>query len=432
MLWAYRVLFLPLLLLASPYYVWRMLRRGGYAKGFSQRLGLFPALPAKRPGVARIWIQAVSVGEIEAIGPLLARLHQSGRVEVVLTTTTSTGYQLALQRHAALCLSIGHFPLDFWPCLAAAWRRIQPDHIVLTEGELWPEHLLGQARRRGIPAYLINARMSDRSFARHQFTSFIAEKLLNVFKWIGAGSELDAERLCELGYPADQLQVMGNLKFDVATDTALPEQERQKLRSELGFGDNPRAVILLGSSTWSGEESLLIKLVGELRHEGSDVRLLLVPRHVERREAVRRELVAAGIPFHQRSTAGLVAEPGTVIHFADTTGELGRLTRAADLAFTGKSLAPHEGGQTPVECAAAGIALVYGPHMSNFRSICAGLEKAGAALCADNADTAVRILKRLIHDDEARRKMGEAGSAWHASNRGASERTAEQLLRQFR
>jgi 3-deoxy-D-manno-octulosonic-acid transferase len=432
MLWAYRVLFLPLLLLASPYYVWRMLRRGGYAKGFSQRLGLFPALPAKRPGVTRIWIQAVSVGEVEAIGPLLALLCQSGRVEVVLTTTTSTGYQLALQRHAGLCLSIGSFPLDFWPCSAAAWRRIQPDHIVLTEGELWPEHLLGQARRRGIPAYLINARMSDRSFARHQVTSFIAAKLLSAFKWIGAGSELDAERLCELGYPAGQLQVMGNLKFDVAADTALPEQERQKLRAELGFGDNPSAVVLLGSSTWSGEESLLVKLVGELRSEGSDVRLLLVPRHVERREAVRRELVAAGIPFHQRSTAGSVAQPGTVIHFADTTGELSRLTRATDLAFTGKSLAPHEGGQTPVECAAAGIALVYGPHMSNFRSMCAGLEKAGAALRADDAESVVRVLKRLIHDDAARRKMGEAASAWHASNRGASERTAEQLLRQFR
>ncbi len=409
-----------------------MLRRGGYAKGFSQRLGLFPALPAKRPGVTRIWIQAVSVGEVEAIGPLLNRLHQSGRVEVVLTTTTSTGFQLAQQRHAGLCLSIGHFPLDFWPCSAAAWRRIQPDHILLTEGELWPEHLLGQACRRGIPAYLINARMSDRSFARHQATSFIAKRLLGAFKWIGAGSELDAERLCELGYPAAQLQVMGNLKFDVAADTALPEQERQKLRSELGFGDNPSAVVLLGSSTWSGEESLLIKLVGELRNEGNDVRLLLVPRHVERREAVRRELVASGIPFHQRSTAGSVAQAGTLIHFADTTGELSRLTRASDLAFTGKSLDPHEGGQTPVECAAAGIALVYGPHMSNFRSMCAGLEKAGAALRADDAESVARILKRLVHEHTERRKMGEAGSAWHASNRGASERTAEQLLRQFR
>ncbi len=432
MLWAYRVLFLPLLLLASPYYVWRMLRRGGYAKGFSQRLGLFPALPAKRPGFTRIWIQAVSVGEVEAIGPLLNRLHQSGRVEVVLTTTTSTGHHLALQRHSALCLSIGHFPLDFWPCSAAAWRRIQPDHIVLTEGELWPEHLLGQARRRGIPAYLINARMSDKSFARHQVIAVITKKLLGVFKWIGVGSELDAERLCELGYPADQLQVMGNLKFDVSAGSTMSEQERQKLRAELGFGDNPSAVVLLGSSTWSGEESLLIKLVGEMRNEGSDVRLLLVPRHVERREAVCRELVAAGIPFHQRSSAGPVAQPGTVIHFADTTGELSRLTRAADLAFTGKSLNPHEGGQTPVECAAAGIALVYGPHMSNFRSMCAGLEKSGAALCADNSESVARILKRLVHEHAERRKMGEAGSAWHTSNRGASERTAEQLLRQFR
>lgn len=432
MLWVYRILFLPLLLLSSPYYLWRMLRRGGYGEGFAQRLGLFPALPPKRPEVRRLWIQAVSVGEVEAIGPLLARLRDSGRIEVVLTTTTSTGYRLARERHADACLAIGVFPIDFWPCSAAAWRRIQPDAVVLTEGELWPEHLLGQARRRGVPALLINARLSDRSLARHRRTPRIAAALLGSFAWIGAGSAEDARRLTELGAHAERTEVTGNLKFDVAAEGALPEAERAALRDELGFGDNPQALVLLGSSTWSGEETLLIATLGKLRAQGIDARLLLVPRHAERRDAVRRELTEANLAFHQRSAEGPRAKPGTVIHLADTTGELRRLTRAADLAFSGKSLPPHDGGQTPVECAAAGVPLVYGPAMTNFRAICGGLEAAGAARRGGDAAEVGHRLTELACDPAARAAMGAAAAAWHASNRGASERTAARILAQLR
>ncbi|MFZ9201410.1 MAG: 3-deoxy-D-manno-octulosonic acid transferase [Opitutales bacterium] len=432
MLWVYRILFLPLLLLSAPYYLWRMLRRGGYGEGFGQRLGLFPTLPAKRPGVSRVWIQAVSVGEVEAIGPLLAHLRDSGRAEVVLTTTTSTGYRLARERHAAACLAIGVFPLDFWPCSAAAWRRIQPDTVVLTEGELWPEHLLGQARRRGVPAILINARLSDRSLARHRRTPRVAASLLGTFAWIGAGSEEDARRLVELGAPTGRVETTGNLKFDVAAEGALPPRERAALREELGFGDNPDALVLLGSSTWPGEETLLIGTLAKLRAQGIDARLLLVPRHAERRDEVVRELTAANLAFHQRSSQGAQAKPGTVIHLADTTGELRRLTRAADLAFSGKSLPPHDGGQTPVECAAAGVPLAYGPAMSNFRSICDGLQAVGAARRGSDATEVAHILTELACDAPARARMGAAATAWHTANRGATERTATQLLAQLR
>lgn len=128
-MWFYRLAFIPLLILASPYFIWRMLRRGGYGDGFSQRFGFFPALPPKTPGRRRIWIQAVSVGEIEAIGPLLRGLKESGQTEVILTTTTSTGYRIARDHHSELCIGIGIFPIDFWPCSRLAWSRIAPDII---------------------------------------------------------------------------------------------------------------------------------------------------------------------------------------------------------------------------------------------------------------------------------------------------------------
>jgi 3-deoxy-D-manno-octulosonic-acid transferase len=419
MSWAYRILFPLLLIPALPYYAWRMLRRGGYGSGFTQRLGFFQKLGPKTHGKRRFWIQAVSVGEIEAIGPLLRQLKSEGAAEIILTTTTSTGYRLAQERYADVADHIGIFPADLWPCSALAWRRIRPDVVILVEGELWPEHL-AQARARGVPAYLINGRISDRSFARHLRFRKLSAHVLGHFRQIAASSEEDVRRFRELGFDAT---LTGNIKFDVASDAPMSAAERTRLRADLGFGADPRTVVLLGSSTWKGEETVLLRCVRELRAAGHDVRLLLVPRHSERRAEVAAEASASGLSWHQRSTGGAVAPADTIVHLADTTGELRRLTRAADLAFCGKSLAPHEGGQTPVECAAAGVAIIYGPRMSNFRDICRGLESAQAALKAADARELATLLARLVQDGAGRAEMGRRGASWHQGNRGATERT---------
>ena len=155
MLWLYRILFPFVALVLAPGYLLRMRRRGGYRANFAQRFGALPALPPKRTGVPRVWLQAVSVGEMLAIGPILEGLRRDG-AEVYLTTTTSTGYRLAQEKYAGLVLGIGYFPLDWWPFSARAWRRLAPDLVILTEGERWPEHLQ-QARRRGVPVVSINA-----------------------------------------------------------------------------------------------------------------------------------------------------------------------------------------------------------------------------------------------------------------------------------
>lgn len=427
MIWFYRIIFIPLLILASPYYIWRMLRRGGYSEGFIQRFGLFPALPSRALGRRRIWIQAVSVGEIEAIGPLLQQLKASGQTEAVLTTTTSTGYRIAQDKYKDLCIGIGFFPLDFWPFSRVAWSRIAPDKIILAEGELWPEHL-HQAKNHSVPAYLINARLSDKSFARHQKFKSITKNLLEQFSWIGAGSEEDARRLKTIWDRENQIEVTGNLKFDVSADGPLSASDKNKLRAELGFGNSPETMVLLGSSTWEGEEAVLLKALKNLRDTGVDARLLLVPRHAERRDAVLKLLESSGLNYHQRSVKGTQAPEGTIIHLGDTTGELRQLTRAADLAFTGKSLPPHDGGQTPIECAAAGVPVIYGPHMTNFKSICQGLEKNGAAIKCADAEEVLKGILSLARDRNSLTKKSAAGVAWHKSNQGATERTLHKLL----
>jgi len=415
-IWLYRLLFLPLLLLASPYYIWRMRRRGGYGEGFWHRFGAVPALPAKGPGVKRIWLQAVSVGEVLAAAPLLEAFQREGGVEVYLTTTTSTGYQLTKEKYSALTVGLGYFPLDFWLFSARTWHGVQPDICVLMEGERWPEHV-HQARRRGVPAISVNARMSDRSFRRSVRFRWLLRQLSGGVTKILCASRRDEQRFRAIGFNGDRLQTTGNLKMDV-TIPLLGETERARLKRELGLGDG---LVLLGSSTWPGEEEALLAALKLAREKGLTVSLLLVPRHAERREELRGLLEKSGLKFHFRSEG---AAPGAVdISVGDTTGELRKFTQLADVVFTGKSLPPHDGGQTPVEAAVLGKAVLHGPHMTNFREIIRSLTEVGAVRKVETHDQLVSAAVELLQDEPQRNRLAQAGREWGEANRGATERT---------
>ncbi len=416
MIWIYRILFLPLLVIAAPYYLWRMRRRGGYAENFSHRFGGTDALPPKVAGRKRVWLQAVSVGEMLAIAPLLEAFRREGNTEVYLTTTTSTGYQLAKEKYAVLTIGIGYFPLDFWAFSERAWWRVKPDLCILMEGERWPEHV-HQAQSHGVPVLSVNARLSDRSYRRSVRSAWLLRPLTNGITRILCASKRDEQRFKTLGFPADRIQTTGNLKLDVDIPL-LPPAELAQLRRELGLGEG---LVLLGSSTWPGEEAALLTALKTARECGLKVSLLLVPRHAERREELRGLLEKTGLTFHFRSE-GKAA--GTVdVSIGDTTGELRKFTQLADLVFVGKSLAPHDGGQTPVEAAILEKPLLHGPHMTNFRDIIRGLTEAGAVRKVETHDELIRVAVELLQDASQRAKLSAAAHEWHEANRGATERT---------
>lgn len=436
MIWLYRILFLPALVCLLPYYAWRMWRRGGYRHDFHHRFGLIDRPPPKRPGVKRVWIQAVSVGEANALGPLLTQLTSRADTEIVLTTTTSTGYKILRDKYAASVLKVGIFPLDFWPFSRNAWRRLEPDVAVLMEAELWPEHLQ-QAHARRVPVVLVNARMSDRSYSRYQNLRGVARFLLGELRLILCASKPDLERFLALGADPACTRLTGSLKFDAASSAKiLTGTEIAALREELGFTPLAKLetqnlqpvtpLVLLGSSTWEGEEALLLEVQQTAIAAGLDVRLLLVPRHAERRNEIIALLEKQPLPWHVRSRSPRVLNP-VKIYLADTTGELTRLTQLADVAFIGKSMSPHQGGQTPIEAAALGLPIVYGPGMSNFKDACRGLEEAGAAWHVSDAIAAHVALLGLLQDPQRRIRMGAAGRAWHLANQGATARTIDAL-----
>ncbi len=380
-------------------------------------------VPSKRAGAKRVWIQAVSVGELLAIGPLLERLAGKADLEIVLTTTTSTGFELAEERYARLAVVVGYFPIDAWFFSARAWNHIRPDLMVLAEGEWWPEHF-AQARSRRVPILSINGRLSDRSFARMRRLKGIIQTLFGSVSHILASSEQDRRRFCSVGFRPDQVTTTGNLKLDLALP-APDTRDVEEVRRTIGFP--PGEQVVLGSSTWPGEEKALIDALRALRERGIASRLLLVPRHAERRGEIIPELERSGFTFHVRSKGpchGLID-----ILLADTTGELRRLTDLADLVFVGKSLPPHREGQTPVEAAAMGKPILFGPVMSNFRSMAQDLVANGAVRVVNNGQELTAAVVELAEDELQRKKMADAARRWHRANLGALDRTLAVIVK---
>ena len=420
MIWVYRLLFFPALLVLAPLYLWRMRKRGGYGAGFMQRFGADPGLPPKTSGRPRVWLQAVSVGEMLAIAPILEALRGDG-AEVYLTTTTSTGHRLARERYAALVAGVGYFPIDAWPFVARAWRRVAPDALILAEGERWPEHLRA-AESRGVPVLNINARLSDRSFARlRKFPRAAALTFRGITRLLAVSAD-DAERFIACGLPRERVAVTGNIKLDV-TIPRVTDAERAQLRRELGLRDGD--LVVLGSSTWPGEEAALVSALRAARAAGQRCSLLIVPRHAERRAEIEAELGATGLRFHFRSRGAAAGEVDVAV--ADTTGELRRLTQLADLVFVGKSLAPHTEGQTPVEAAALGKPILLGPGMSNFRPIARDLVARGAARQVADVAALARAVRELLADPRARAALAAGAMSWHGENAGAAARTAAEI-----
>ena len=370
-------------------------------------------------------MQAVSVGEILAIAPLLEAFQREGRVEVYLTTTTSTGYRLAKEKYAALVVGIGYFPLDFWAFSARAWRRVKPDLAILMEGERWPEHIR-QARARQVPLLSVNARLSDRSFRRSARFQWAMRPLLRGLTRVLCASKRDEQRFKSLGFPVERLQTTGNLKLDVHIPL-LTAEEKAGLRRELGISEDH--LVLLGSSTWAGEETALVAALKSARERGLKISLLLVPRHAERREELRALLEKSDFSYHFRSEGPYFAKAPkgdrdiVDVAVGDTTGELRYFTQLADVVFTGKSLAPHDGGQTPVEAAVLGKPVLHGPRMTNFREIVRSLAEAGTTRRVETHSDLIKAAVELLQDTAQRETMAAAARAWTDVNRGAAERT---------
>ncbi len=420
----YSLLYIGALVAYLPHYL-RRARREHRGLHLGARLGARPPLPGKVDERApRIWVHAVSVGEVNAMRPLIAELVAQGKA-VFLSTTTETGNKLA-QKLFGSSVSVFYFPLDLQSTCRRSLRHIRPSLVLVAETEIWPNFILA-VRRRGIPLMLVNGRFSDRSFRRYRRFRRLLAPLLGQFDHLCMQSRQDRARMLELGAPTEKVHLAGNLKYDyqLAADlekTRLAERLAGLLRAS---GDE---MIWLCGSTREGEESLLLETYVKLRREFPALRWLLAPRHPHRAEEIALLLRQAGLRVLRRSEMAHVTKGAPDVIILDSIGELAYLYQVADLVFIGGSLID-TGGQNPIEPAHFGKPILFGPYMGNFAEISQTFVQSYAALQVQSSEELRARLRDLIRDPSARKWLATNARKVVRENQGALKRTLE-LVRQ--
>jgi 3-deoxy-D-manno-octulosonic-acid transferase len=428
----YNILFTVFFVLASPYYFWRMQRRGNWLSGFEERFGRYsPNLKQALTNRHILWIHAVSVGEVMLCTQLIKALEmRAPNLKFVVSTTTTTG-MAELHRLLPPHISKIYYPIDCRGFVSRALATIHPDAVVLIEAEIWP-NFIWQAKRRGIPLFLANARISKRSYRGYKRFGFLFRRLFASLDGVGAQSEADAQRLCDIGCRSEAINIVGNLKYDVAVVDEHRRLDVPGLLQKLGVnGDTP---ILLGGSTHDGEEVVLAEIAQRLRQEMPKLFLILVPRHFERSNEIARQLRERGVKLALRTAIGATTKfaPGDInCLLVNTTGELRFFYEHATVVFVGKSLTA-SGGQNPIEPGALGKAIVFGPNMQNFADISRQfVEKSGAVQVRD-AQMLEKVLGELLADKYQRAELGRNALVVVSENLGAVDRTAAMVLEKLK
>jgi 3-deoxy-D-manno-octulosonic-acid transferase len=418
-LWLYRLLLGGLLPVALPVIKLRQWLTGKSRPRFRDRLGRgLPEIP-----VGGVWIQAVSVGEVELARRLVAEMEQQApELPLLVSATTATGLDLA-RRTLGERLPVFPCPIDLPGPVSRVFDAARPRLLVLVETELWPE-LIHQAGVRGVPVAVVNARLSEGSFAGYRRVAGRLRSLLAPLALVLARTAADADRFAGLNIPKDRIVITGNVKYDLARDERALEWEEAIRRAA---GGRP---ILVAGSTMEGEEAQVLDALAGLGADGATPLLILAPRHPERFDGVARLLSDRGLVFSRRSS-GDALPTDTDVFLIDTIGELARSYRLARVAFIGGSLVP-TGGHNPLEPAVWGVPVLSGPHVHNFLEVYDEMTEAGAAhLVADSDELRVAAAAWLDEPDFAA-AAGKAGREVVERNRGATARTCSTLLKLLR
>jgi 3-deoxy-D-manno-octulosonic-acid transferase len=388
-----------------------VLRRLG--RGLSLREGSEPL----------VWIHAVSVGEVTALRGFVQRLAKlRPDVRILITTTTSSGLKVAQEIYCDHL--VRESPLDWSFCVKKYFDAFRPSALVLVEAELWP-NLLSIAGKRGVPISIVNARVSDRSFARYKLLTSIWPGFLTPVRRFLVQSEEHAGRLQELRVDPARVAVTGNIKFDNA-EVLDPGDLRRSLRAMARIPED--APTLVAGSTHPGEEREVIEAFRAVRTEFPAAALVLAPRHVERLPEVLALLDEVGLETARWSERSSMKPAPCIL--VDTVGELGRLYAAGDAAFVGGSLRPI-GGHNLLEPARFGIPMFAGPHLGSVRSLASTFEKSGALSVVTDSQDLARKLRSSFSDRNAAAARGRTAQAVIAANQGAAGRCAEVVAQTF-
>ena len=403
-----------------------MLRRQKYAAGFRQRLGNYPEFHLDDRPV--IWLHCVSVGETNAARPLVdAILKEFPTDRLIVSTTTKTGQELARKIFAGKADAVFYFPFDWRFSVRRALKNFRPSLVLLMETEIWPR-FIHEAKKCGAKLAIVNGRLSEKSFRRYSKVRGFVSKVLEDVDLALMQTEADAARAASLGMDLDKMSVTGNLKFDVETNE-VESATTDYLRERFGFyGELP---LIVAASTHDPEERWILGALESAA--GKSCRLLIAPRHPERFDAVAVYLEkTTDHRVVRRSGPEMKTDRLADVILLDSIGELRAVYPLADIVFVGGSLIPH-GGQSMLEPAAAGKAIVTGAHTHNFsEATSAFLEKDALIQLpelgeSETASQLSEVFSGLLEDSDRRDQLGRLAIQVMQGNCGATERTIAQL-----
>jgi 3-deoxy-D-manno-octulosonic-acid transferase len=431
MYFIYSLVFTLGFLILLPRFFFAALRHGKYVPGFRERLGILTAI--KAAGRPVVWLHCVSVGETQAVRPLVEGIRRRFPNHLLaVSTVTATGQELAQQVFEDVAERVFYFPFDWRWTVRKTLKAISPSVVLILETELWPG-FLRECRNQNIPVAVVNGRLSDASFRHYKLIPGFASQVVNCLDMAVMQTESDAGRIRGLGLEPNRIFVSGNLKFDAGAIT-VTDSLTQELRERFYLG-GPVPVIL-AASTHAPEERIILEAWQQINRSNgpSSPRLVIAPRHPERFAEVAALLNALAIRWVRRTDQPASNDNESEVILLDTIGELRSVFPLAAIVFVGGSIAP-TGGHNILEPAAVGACIVTGAHTENFREIVNTFVAADAIvqLPSTNEAAAVGVVaavfRELLEDAEQRRTLGTRARALVEQNRGATERSMDILAK---
>lgn len=419
--WTYNVLSLSL----SPLWLMLLLGSFGFKRavvGIKERFCVVcpPALLSENK--PRIWFHAASVGEWQALRPIINQFIQSQKINLVVTTTTHEAQAVIKKENPLLWVHL--LPVDLWPVMSLWINKINPSAVVLSETELWP-NLIVLCNDKNIPIFISNGRLSARSVKRWKIIKPLISFLLRKVSFIFSRSKTDAEHFNVLGAYPFSIATIGNTKSDNLNLSSLDDRASSKQQL---FGLKNETLIIIGGSTWPGEEEALLSVIN--KPLTSSWHLILAPRRPERWDEIKQVLSKQAFPWSLWSEIKKSAQWTTRIMLVDTLGDLKDLYRAADLAFIGGSLFP-KGGQNPLEPLASGVPIVFGPHMENFFDEKEIARQVGAGLEVHSESDLVEKCSKIMCSPGDLQNMAAQCVEVIRRSQGSSKRIVDALLEQL-
>lgn len=355
--------------------------------GFFKKLGFYNFKKLNR-NKKTIVFHAVSVGETNALEALIKRTrNEFPDANIILTTTTRTGQEIAHKKLKDTVTEITYFPYDLAFSVLSFLKNAKPDVILIAETEIWPDFVY-ISNKMNIPVYIVNGRISPHSYNGYKKFSFFFKPVLNLYKGILMQTEADAQRIRDIGANIDKVECMGNLKFDINQN--IDEKAIEELKEEL----QPSRLII-AASTHKGEDEIILKAFTDIKKEFTDTKMMIAPRHPERYAQVEELIKNTGLQYGKRSAKDNFSSNDIIM--LDTMGELMKMFSVCDFAFIGGSFST-TGGHNPLEANIWGKPVISGDCVFNFKDIYAYLTKTKAATLVTTGEELKTEMKKLLSD----------------------------------